>query len=114
MTTLIKARLLPTIFFAMLPVLSAVAGDVGAGKATATEKTCNTCHGENGISVSSAFPNLAGQYADYIAHSLKQYANGERKNAVMAQFAMTLTPEEIKNLAAYYASQTGLETVPMP
>lgn len=114
MTKLTKIRLLPALALAMLPLASAVAGDPEAGKAKAIEKTCHTCHGENGISVSSAFPNLAGQYADYLENSLKQYASGQRKNAIMAPFAMQLTPEDMKDLAAWYASQQGLKTVPMP
>ena len=112
MTTLTKRYLLPALLLALLPAAGAVAGDAEAGKAKAVEKTCNTCHGDNGVSISSAFPNLAGQYADYLENSLKQYASGERKNAVMATFAMQLTPEDIKDLAAWYASQPGLKTVP--
>ncbi len=112
MTTLTKSRLLPALILGLLPALGAMAGDVEAGKAKSVEKTCNTCHGETGVSVSSAFPNLAGQYADYLENSLKQYASGARKNAIMATFAMQLTPQEMQDLAAFYASQTGLKTVP--
>ncbi len=94
-----------------LAATGAVAGDVAAGKAKADE-VCAACHGANGVSISDQFPNLAGQYADYIVQSLIQYRNGERKNAVMLGFAAQLTDEEMRDVAAFYASQSGLETMP--
>ena len=94
-----------------LAAASANAGDAAAGKVKADE-VCAACHGANGISISDQFPNLAGQYADYIVQSLMQYRNGQRKNAVMLGFAAQLTDQEMRDLAAFYASQSGLETMP--
>ncbi len=72
--------------------------------------TCVACHGRNGISVAPAWPTLAGQHEDYLIHSLNQYRNGERTHAVMVQMAAALTDEDVKILARYYASLSGLET----
>src|SRR5262245_45433510 len=41
------------------------AADLGAGKAKA-EAVCSACHGLNGVSVTDAIPNLAGQKAAYL------------------------------------------------
>ncbi len=90
----------------------ALAGDVDAGKEKSA--TCVACHGQNGISISPEFPNLAGQYADYLAHSLRGYKSGERKNVVMAGFAAGLSEEDIEDLAAYYASLEGLRVLGKP
>mgnify|MGYP006379335415 CR=1 FL=1 len=54
-----------------------------------------------------AHPRLAGQYADYLAKSLRDYQTGSRKNAIMAGFAATLSEQDIADLAAFYASQPG-------
>lgn len=90
---------------------TAAAGDMAAGKVKAAE-VCAACHGADGVSISNQFPNLAGQYADYIVESLKQYSNGQRKNAVMLGFAAQLSEKEMNDLAAWYASQSGLQTLP--
>ncbi len=90
---------------------SATAGDVAAGKKSA--EACAACHGADGKGISDEFPNLAGQYEDYLRVALKQYRSGERANGVMGAFATNLTDEEIANLAAYYASMSGLDILPV-
>jgi cytochrome c553 len=50
------------------------------------------------------YPNLAGQKEQYLAESLKAYRDGTRKNMIMAPMAAGLSDDDIKNLAAYYAS----------
>lgn len=71
---------------------------------------CAACHGQNGISVNAQWPTLAGQYESYLEHSLWQYKNGERGNAVMAAQASLIADEDIPLLARYYARLQGLET----
>lgn len=92
--------------------LPAAAADLEAGKKMAAE-VCASCHGADGKAIADNFPNLAGQYKDYLAHSLRGYRDGSRKNAVMAGFATNLTDEDIANLAAWYASQSGLGILPV-
>lgn len=67
--------------------------------------TCAACHGETGVSASGMYPTLAGQYANYLEHSLKDYKSGARKNAIMGAQAATLSDAEIKQLAAWFAAQ---------
>ncbi len=72
---------------------------------------CVACHGADGNSPTPNFPRLAGQYADYMFHTLKDYKNGGRKNAIMAGIVAVLSEEEMKNVAEFYASQKGLSIV---
>lgn len=70
---------------------------------------CASCHGPSGISVSPAFPRLAGQKADYIEAQLKAFRDRSRGDPMAQAFmwGMTsqLTDQMIAGLAAYYASQ---------
>lgn len=68
-------------------------------------KTCVTCHGEKGVSQSANFPVIAGQYKDYLYHSLKAYRDGGRENGVMAGQVQGLSDAQLKALADYYARQ---------
>jgi len=83
------------------------AADIEAGRKKAQE-VCAACHGPEGNSATADFPRLAGQYADYLAKALRDYKSGARKNPIMAGFAGPLAPQEIENLAAFYAGQSGL------
>ena len=44
--------------------------------------SCAACHGENGIAVSPAFPNLAGQDSQYLAEAMRAYKIGARNKVV--------------------------------
>lgn len=85
-----------------------------AEKVKTLTATCVACHGEQGLSVSPAFPNLAGQYQDYTIQALKAYRAGDRQNPIMAPMAANLSDQDIEDLAAYYASQSGLFVVKTP
>lgn len=67
--------------------------------------SCVACHGETGASGNAAFPILAGQHPGYLAHTLKAYRSGKRKNAIMNGQAANLSDADIKHLSAWYASQ---------
>ncbi|KAA3639245.1 MAG: cytochrome c [Proteobacteria bacterium] len=82
---------------------SVMAFDKEAGKAKA-EQVCAACHGMDGIGILPTYPNLAGQYVDYLSKALQDYRSGQRSNAIMAGFAATLSDEDIQNLAYYYAT----------
>lgn len=82
------------------------ARDIAAGAAKAAE-VCASCHGKDGNNDAPDFPKLAGQYEDYLVKALRDYKSGERNNAIMKGFSAALTDRDIRNLAAYYASQRG-------
>ena len=71
---------------------------------------CAACHGENGISMNSAWPTLAGQHEEYLLHALKSYRDGTRGDAVMAAQAALLAEEDLAKLARYFSRLEGLET----
>lgn len=66
---------------------------------------CTTCHGAGGEGNSAGgFPRLAGQPLHYLHHQLAAYADGSRKNPVMAPIAQGLDDEQRLALAAYLAT----------
>lgn len=67
---------------------------------------CAACHGADGNSVVSANPSLAGQHAAYTAAQLAAYKSGTRANAIMAGMSATLSPEDMRNVAAWFELQT--------
>jgi cytochrome c553 len=92
-----------------LAVAPALAADYEAGKKKAAE-VCAACHGADGTKpLTPETPILAGQYADYLAHSLEAYKKGTRQNPLMSPMAQPLTDEEIRNLALYFSRQKALQ-----
>ena len=89
----------PKIDFARLPL--APRGDAKAGKAVAA--ACIGCHGEAGMSVNPAWPNLAGQHNDFLVDSLKSFKSGIRKNDMMSPMVAGLNEADIRNVAAYFS-----------
>jgi cytochrome c553 len=66
---------------------------------------CVSCHGSDGASDGSgAFPALAGQSAEYQEKQLRQFASGDRQNAIMNVVAKGLNEDEIKAVSVYYAN----------
>jgi cytochrome c553 len=68
---------------------------------------CTGCHGISGYK--TAFPDvyhvpkIAGQQATYLVNALKAYKSGERTHPSMRAIAATLTEEDMKKLADFYA-----------
>ena len=87
-------------------------GNASAGKEKS--QACVACHGETGVSATPTFPNIAGQYEDYLYTSLAGYKSGERKNAIMSGIVAALSDQDMKDLAAYFAGQEGLHSLGLP
>ncbi|NNF66721.1 MAG: cytochrome c4 [Gammaproteobacteria bacterium] len=79
-------------------------GDPDAGKAKAA--VCAACHGVDGNSINPEWPSLSGQHPSYIVQQLKAYKSGDRANVLMSPMSMSLSEQDQKDLAAYYATQT--------
>ena len=88
-----------------MPALAVPVGDPAAGEQKS--QACAACHGPQGNSANAAFPRLAGQYADYLLHALRAYQSGDRENAVMAGQVKELSEQDMEDLAAFFASQSG-------
>ena len=83
--------------------------DPAKGKLVA-ESICVACHGADGNSAASANPNLAGQVEEYLYKQLKNFKSVDgkpavRNNAIMAGMAAALSDDDMKNVAAWFASQ---------
>lgn len=80
--------------------------DLAKGQAIATQ-VCVACHTVDGSRGSPANPIIAGQHADYLVKQLIEFKEGKRKNAVMSGMVAALTPEDMKDVAAFYASKSA-------
>ncbi|AKC86964.1 c-type cytochrome [Pseudoxanthomonas suwonensis] len=81
-------------------------GDAEAGEAIAAP--CAACHGVDGNSVDPMYPRIAGQSERFIAKQLALFASGERHGglaAVMIPFAQALSPQDMRDVGAFYARQ---------
>jgi cytochrome c553 len=72
----------------------------------ATEKNavCGGCHGPDGNSLVPDFPSLAGQSATYLYLQLRAFQTGSRPSDIMQPQVESLSDQDLKDLAAYYAS----------
>lgn len=73
-------------------------------------QVCAACHAADGNSVLPANPKLAGQFPEYLQKQLMNFKpaagkKAERDNAVMAGMVANLSDADMRDLAAYYASQ---------
>ncbi|HEV3104095.1 MAG TPA: c-type cytochrome [Trinickia sp.] len=87
------------------------AADAGNGKTLVESHNCAACHGANlNKPVSSEYPKLAGQHADYLVMALRQYQMGVgnprfgRNNAIMQAQVQSLSLSDMKDIAAYIES----------
>ena len=78
--------------------------DLAKGQATATA-VCVACHSFDGSRGSPANPILQGQHAEYLAKQLAEFKSGARNNPIMKGMAATLTEDDMRNVAAFYASK---------
>jgi cytochrome c553 len=79
--------------------------DLAKGQATA--QVCSACHTADGSRGSPANPILAGQHPEYLVKQLTEFKAGKRKNAIMSGLAATLSDDDMKNVAAFYASKSA-------
>jgi cytochrome c553 len=109
--TLVSVGFTTTTWAAEEPAKAESKPDVTKGGAIAAA-VCAACHAADGNATGNAFPKLAGQHAAYLAKQLHNFkaAPGTtvptRYNAIMAGYAAALSDTDIRNVAAYYASQT--------
>jgi cytochrome c553 len=74
--------------------------------------SCYQCHGIRGAGSDAAgFPRLTGQSYEYLLKSLADFASGKRPNPTMQTVANGLSEQQMRDVAAYYASMTEDPTV---
>ena len=77
--------------------------DLAAGEAKAA--VCLACHTADGSRGLPTYPILQGQHPEYLVKQLAEFKEGKRKNSIMSGMAAALTPEDMRNIAAFYASK---------
>ncbi len=76
-----------------------------AAKGAQLSAACQACHVADGSRGSPANPILQGQHEEYIVKQLTEFKAGKRKNAIMSGMAAPLSEEDMKHIAAFYASK---------
>ncbi|MET0226234.1 MAG: c-type cytochrome [Dokdonella sp.] len=84
-------------------------GDAKTGETKAA--TCGACHGVDGNPSDKQYPKLAGQNEAYISRQLALFKTQKRQNAIMLGFASALSPQDMHDVGAYFASKTSLPGV---
>ena len=88
-----------------LPTLGA---DLASGEKLAEER-CAACHGKDGNTpIDPSYPRLSGQHQDYLLHSLRDYKDEKRKNAIMGAQAKLLSRTDMENVSAYFSQLPGV------
>ena len=66
---------------------------------------CISCHTTTGVSVTTYWPNIAGQQSSYLRKQLADYKSGVRKTLPMAIIAAELSDQQIADVAEYYSQK---------
>ena len=78
--------------------------DLAKGQVSVTN-VCGACHSADGSRGSPANPILQGQHPEYLVKQLTEFKAGKRANAIMQGMSATLSEDDMKNVAAFYASK---------
>jgi cytochrome c553 len=86
-------------------------GDAAKAQAMVNQ-VCAACHAADGNSQIAVNPKLAGQIPEYLHKQLTNFKaaagkKAERENPVMAGMVASLSPEDMRNVAAYFAGQAA-------
>ena len=90
-------------FVGLIPNLLLAEGDAAAGQAKSA--LCGSCHGVDGNSLMAMNPKLAGQSARYMVKQLQEFKSGARESAIMASMVLSLSDQDMEDIAAWYSSQ---------
>ena len=74
---------------------------------TISASVCAACHTADGSRGIPTNPILQGQHADYLVKQLQEFKSGKRNNAIMKDKAAPLSDDDMRNVAAFYASMTA-------
>ena len=87
---------------------------VAAEKAPLASASCVACHGQNGVSSNTMWPNLAGQQRDYLVKEISAFRDGKRVDPTMpATLLQGLSDEQVVELADYYSGLAKATPAPV-
>jgi cytochrome subunit of sulfide dehydrogenase len=96
----------------LLVALGLVAHSALAADSTeALARTCNNCHGVNGVSAGGSMPSLGGQPEAYLKQIMLQWKTDERAAATMNRLIKGYSDEQIASLAKYFAAKPWVANV---
>ncbi len=78
--------------------------DLAKGEASYAA-VCAACHAADGNSTIAVNPSLAQQHPAYLVKQLQEFKSGKRADPVMQGMAALLTDGDMRNVAAWLASQ---------
>ncbi|WP_371187302.1 cytochrome c [Thalassotalea maritima] len=70
---------------------------------------CAPCHGQNGISRESIYPDLAEQPADYLLSQLQAYKYRQRTSEIKQVMMQRFSDQQLAALAEYYSQSSKVE-----
>lgn len=84
-------------------------GSAVRGQKVQAQLFCASCHGDKGVAPTQNWPHLAGQKAAYTAKMMLDYQSTLRRAGKRAELmhdvAVMMTPQDIADVAAFYAVQ---------
>ncbi|MCX7258083.1 MAG: c-type cytochrome [Polaromonas sp.] len=90
-------------------------GDPALGREKADSERCMECHGVDGHGAGHAngpegkFAKLAGQHPDYLLKQIRDFRSGARQHDQMQIMARSVSDADVRDIAAYFASQPGMK-----
>jgi cytochrome c553 len=90
-------------------------GELIAQRGIPTQRVpaCVVCHGPGTTPRNAAYPNLSGQYADYLILQLELFKQAKRGGSeyshLMQPIATRLTAEQMRSVSLYFESLTGAQ-----
>lgn len=98
-------RDLKRLLFGLLCMLFSLQTMANPQAGQAKSALCAGCHGVQGVSMNPDWPSLASQHATYLSKQMTDYKNANTRNAaIMTPMVMQLSPEDINDIAEFYAS----------
>ncbi|MBK6743932.1 MAG: c-type cytochrome [Hydrogenophilales bacterium] len=82
-----------------------------AGPTEDLARTCNACHGVNGVSVGPSMPSIGGLPEAHLKNVMLQWKTDERYSATMGRHFKGYTEAELSALATYYSKLPYVPTV---
>lgn len=86
-------------------LLGAFANVHAADSIEGLARTCNNCHGVNGVSAGPSMPSIGGLSETYLKNIMLEWKKDDRSAATMNRLIKGYSDEQITALAKYYAGK---------
>jgi cytochrome c553 len=85
-------------------LVSRAPSEMAARVTPAELEFCSQCHYQEGTSVGSEVPKIAGQYPAYLRQQVEAFKEGKRDSVTMQDIASLHTEKEMEKLARFFSS----------